>query len=98
MARCQALATLIEYLAGERTGGRSRYSRSPPNRAASQHALCLVPQFSINDRFMQAGMTGTLVPNLAEVNRIRKQLIERTAGECVAARLPAVLWDPCFGA
>src|ERR1700677_520851 len=47
---------------------------------------------------MQAGMTGTLMPNLAEINRIRKQLVERTAGECVAARLPAVLCDPDFGA
>src|ERR1035437_1073048 len=46
---------------------------------------------------MQARMTYTFVPDLAEVDWIREHLVERSTVEPVAARLFAVLCDSYFG-
>ena len=63
-----------------------------------QQQLGLLPQLALHNRFVQARMTGTLVTNLTEVNRIRKQRIERATEKRLPTRRPTVLCDPELGA
>jgi hypothetical protein len=65
---------------------------------ASQQQLRAVPQLSIHDRLVQPRVAEALVTNLADVNGVGKQLVERSPEEQVPARSFSVPYDPDFGA
>src|SRR5271167_2226217 len=93
----ETLTAFVEQPARERTGCRFRCSRCTPNRVASQQQLRRVPQLPIQDRLMQPRMADALVTNLANVNGIREQRVERSPKERVSARAFSVPCDSDFG-
>ena len=62
----------------------------------TQQQLRTVPQLSLYDRLMQSRVADALVANLADVNRVGKQLIERSSQKQVPARSIAIPCDPYF--
>src|ERR1700730_10046267 len=62
----------------------------------AQLELGLVPQLAVYDRLVLARVTKTLVTDFTEVDRMREQLVERTARESVPTRPPTTVGDPNF--
>jgi hypothetical protein len=63
----------------------------------AQLALNPLPQLTVHNRLVLAGVAFFAVPNLADVDRVGKQLIERAARECLPSRAVAVPGEPNLG-
>ena len=86
MTRRQPLALVVKQLADERTRGGSARPALGPNCIEAQKLLSLVPYRTVDDRLMLAGIARAFVSDLANVNGIAEQGVERAARE----RLPPV--------
>src|SRR6267378_7142229 len=81
VTRRQPFALVVEELADERTGHRAAGFALGANRMYAQKLLSLVPYRMLDDRLMLAGIARTLVADLANVNRVAEQGVERAACE-----------------
>jgi hypothetical protein len=97
MTRRQSLLALIGELTDQRACTRFPRSSYTLRRVASQQQLRTVPQLANHYRIMQPRVAGSLVTDLADVNWIGKQFIERAPEEWIPTRSLAIPGDPHLG-
>ena len=89
MRRRHALPFAVHNQSSKQTGllrGRAERSRLT---IASELLLDELPEFSVDDRLVLAWIDFSLVPDLAAIDLVLQQGIERTARKAVAARQDA---------
>src|SRR5208337_1286598 len=93
-ARVQRLTTFVEQLSRQWTRHRSSVDGAMMRGLLSQLVLHAFPELSIHDCRMLTRMPDLTVPNLAQVDRVGEQFVERTAAESLSARSIALFGEP----
>src|SRR5207249_3861274 len=84
MSGREPMTSLIEHLADQRVA-RASSPLSLLRRAGTELVLHAVPGFAIEDCLVLPGVTGALVRDLADIDRVRQQRIQRPAREWLSA-------------